>query len=372
MAMRNVLWPSPDPLLTAAGARGEVLVAKIRLFLTALLLLIPVINTLLTSDPQEARVGLALTATAFALSAAAYVLVRQGFTYPWIGFVTSAFDVTLVSSGLAIFFVLGRPHTAINSKVVFEAYFLVIGATCLRYDRRVCLVTGVLTVAEYLAIAAFASIRWDLNNPMYSPFAYGMFSWNTQVSRLLLLVAASVLSMAVVTRTQELLRRATRDPLTGLINRSHFSERIAIEVSRAQRYHQPLTIAMVDVDHFKSFNDMHGHAAGDLVLQKIADALRGAFRKTDILGRYGGEEFVIAMPDTSTDGAVQKLERLRQAIAEMPMSFSRNGATANVTISVGLGGFPDDGGEEAQLLGAADKRLFRAKAEGRNRIVLSD
>jgi two-component system cell cycle response regulator len=233
-------------------------------------------------------------------------------------------------------------------------------------------VAGVLIVAEYLAIVLLAAMRWDLNNPIYSPFTYGMFSWNTQVSRVLLIVAASILSIAVVTRTQELLRRATRDALTGLINRSHFSERVAIEVSRAQRYRRPLTIAMIDVDHFKSLNDMHGHATGDLVLQKIADALRGAFRKTDIVSRYGGEDFVIAMPDTSTDGAVKKLERLRQAIAEMPMPFSKDGGTPNITISAGLTGFPNDGGREEQLLGAADQRLLRAKAEGRNRIVLSD
>jgi two-component system cell cycle response regulator len=103
MSLRNALWRTPDPLLAAAGVRGEVLVAKIRLFLTALLLLIPLINSLLTLEPQEARVALALTATAFVLSVAAYVLVRRGFTYPWIGFLTSAFDVTLVSAGLAIF-----------------------------------------------------------------------------------------------------------------------------------------------------------------------------------------------------------------------------------------------------------------------------
>jgi len=215
-------------------------------------------------------------------------------------------------------------------------------------------------------------MRWDLNNDIYIPFAYGQFSWNTQISRLVLIVATSVLSIAVVTRTQELLRRATRDPLTGLFNRSHFSERVAVEVSRAQRYRQPLTVAMLDVDHFKSFNDAHGHAAGDLALKKIAEALRGAFRKIDIVGRYGGEEFVIAMPDTGTDSALQKLERVRQAVAELPMSFTNNGGNANVTISAGLAGFPEDGAEEEQLLGAADRRLFRAKAEGRNRIVRSD
>ena len=100
-----------------------------------------------------------------------------------------------------------------------------------------------------------------------------------------------------------------------------------------------------------------------------ADTLRGSFRKVDIVGRYGGEEFVIAMPDTNTDTAIQKLERLRQAIADTPMSITKDGVSAAVTISAGLAGFPDDGREEEQLLSAADGRLFRAKATGRNRIV---
>jgi diguanylate cyclase (GGDEF)-like protein len=369
MKVRNLFWPAPDPLLTAAGTRGEVLVARIRLLLTCVLLLIPLVNAFFVSDRQEVRIGFGLIATAFLLSALAYPLVVRGFAHPWIGFATSALDVSLVSGGLALFLVLGRPHTAVNSKVVFEAYFLAIGATCLRYDRRVCLVAGLLACGEYSTIVVYAATHWDLNSPLYAPFTYGMFSWNTQLSRLIIIVAACFLSIAVVTRTQELLRRSIRDPLTGLVNRTHFSERIAIEVSRAQRQCQPLTIAMVDVDHFKSFNDMHGHAAGDLALKRIADTLRSSLRKGDIIGRYGGEEFVIAMPGTNPATAAQKLERLRQAIADTPMSISKTGPTVSVTISAGVAGFPDDGVEEEELLNAADGRLFQAKAKGRNRIA---
>src|SRR5215467_3715420 len=257
----NFFWSRPDPVLASAGLAGERFVAKIRLALTGVLLLIPLVNNLVFQmDPQENAVGLSLTIGSFLLSLLVYFLIGREFHPRRLSFVSSCFDVTLVSAALAVFLVLNQPHTAVNSKVVFEAYFLAIGATSLRYDRRVCLVSGIFAFAEYLSIAAYGSIKWDLNSSTYAPFPYGMFSWNTQVSRLILIAAACLLSMAVVTRTQELLRRATRDPLTGLINRSHFSERIAIEVSRAQRQHQPLTVAMVDVDHFKMFNDMHGHA----------------------------------------------------------------------------------------------------------------
>src|SRR5438105_5186826 len=129
-----------------------------------------------------------------------------------------------------------------------------------------CLVAGLLAMAEYLGIVIYASTRWDLNASVYAPFTYGMFSWNTQTSRLIIIFTASLLSVAVVTRTQELLRLSTSDPLTGLLNRNHFTDRVSIEISRAQRYRQPLTIAMVDVDDFKSFNDRYGHDAGDSVL----------------------------------------------------------------------------------------------------------
>lgn len=366
----NPFWAQPDALLTMAGATGELLVAKIRLLLTTVLLLIPVTNMVLASNPRESLVGLGLTATAFLLSVALYWVVGRDFNRPWLGFVTSALDVTLVSCGLAIFFVFDAPHTAVNSKVVFEGYFLAIGATCLRYDRRLCMIAGVLALGEYLAIVIFATANWDLNSEIYAPFTYGLFSWNTQISRLILLLTASMLSTAVVSRTQELLRLSTSDPLTGLFNRGYFSERVAIEVSRASRYQQPLTIAMVDVDHFKSFNDIHGHAAGDLALRVVAATLRHSFRKSDIVGRYGGEEFVIMMPETDLGTAWEKLEGVLQTIADTPIEVSKGGKAVNLTISAGLAGFPEDGTKEEELLGVADARLFEAKGGGRNRIAV--
>lgn len=182
------------------------------------------------------------------------------------------------------------------------------------------------------------------------------------------MLTASLLSAVVVFRTQELLRLSTKDPLTGLFNRGYFHERITAEVSRARRNTKPMTIAMIDVDHFKSFNDSYGHAAGDQVLRVIAGALGSAFRKTDIVGRYGGEEFVIAMPETNAAAGGRKLEDFRQLIAATPVQ-AKDGKTVNVTISGGVAGFPQDGLHEEALLAVADARLFEAKGLGRNRIV---
>jgi diguanylate cyclase (GGDEF)-like protein len=185
---------------------------------------------------------------------------------------------------------------------------------------------------------------------------------------MILMLTASLLSAVVVYRTQELLRLSTRDPLTGLFNRGYFQERVTAEVSRARRNTQPLTIAMIDVDHFKLFNDSYGHAAGDQALRAIAEALGNSFRKTDIVGRYGGEEFVIAMPDTNAAAGGRKLEEFRQLIASTPI-HANDGEVVTVTISGGVAGFPQDGEHEEGLLAVADARLFEAKGLGRNRIV---
>src|SRR5436190_1172174 len=111
------VWSQPDPPLMAAGVRGELLVARIRVLLTALLFLIPAVNAILLSNVRESLVGFFLTLSAFGLSALAYFLIRRDFNPGWIGFATSCFDVTLVSVALAVFFLFGEPHTAVNSKV---------------------------------------------------------------------------------------------------------------------------------------------------------------------------------------------------------------------------------------------------------------
>jgi two-component system cell cycle response regulator len=358
-----------DQVLGVASERGELLVAKIRLLLAAALLLIPTSSLLFNMLPGETTRGFVVTLTAFALSLAVYLLVRRDRGRPWLGMATSCLDVTLVSAGLASFLLVDQPHGAVNSKVVFEAYFLAIGATCLRYDRRICIVAGVLAAAEYFAIALVADTFWQLNETeLYAPFLYGAFNWSAQVSRVILLLTASLLSYIVVTRTQELVRLSTRDSLTGLFNRAYFQERVGVEVSRARRSGQPLTLAMVDVDHFKSFNDAHGHVAGDHVLRAIADALRQSFRTTDIVCRYGGEEFVIAMPDTDAGAAARKLDLVRQDIAGTPI-WTNGGKAVHVTISAGLAGLPIDGMKEDDLLAIADARLFQAKGAGRNKVI---
>ena len=365
------LWSGPDPVLAEAGIAGELLVAKIRLALATLLLLIPVINSLFffPVESKEGLIGLCLASGTFVLAVTMYLLISRSFNPSWLGFVSSSFDVTLITTALAMFLLAGQPHTAVNSKVVFEGYFLAIGSTSLRYDKRMCITAGLLAFAEYFAIVFFTARHWDLNNPSYAPYPYGLFSWSAQISRLIMMLTASALSIALVSRSQRLLQLATSDSLTGLFNRGYVDDRLAMELSRARRYGKPLTLAVVDADQFKALNDTHGHAAGDVVLKRLAGLLRGSFRQSDTTGRYGGEEFVLILPETDLETARRKVDSLRETVAATAIVLPERKDLARITISAGLASYPEDGEDAAELFAVADERMFEAKRHGRNRVV---
>jgi diguanylate cyclase (GGDEF)-like protein len=184
-----------------------------------------------------------------------------------------------------------------------------------------------------------------------------------------MMATASLLSLALVSRSQKLLQAATSDTLTGLFNRGYFEERFAIELSRSGRYGHALTLAVIDADRFKSLNDNHGHAAGDMVLRKIAELLQDSCRQSDTAARYGGEEFVVLLPETDIEAARRKVESLRELVAGTAFALSRSDDKVQVTISAGLATFPIDGSDERELFAVADERMFQAKKEGRNRVI---
>ncbi len=159
------------------------------------------------------------------------------------------------------------------------------------------------------------------------------------------------------------------DHLTGLFNRRHFSELLASELKRSERYKHPLSLAMLDIDHFKQVNDKHGHTAGDLVLSDFAAHLKQSFRTTDSVARYGGEEFVVLLPHTSGADAFKAMEKIRASLANMSLGLLPKGGAS---FSSGIATFPSaavDGPDT--LISAADQALYRAKAEGRNRVILA-
>jgi diguanylate cyclase (GGDEF)-like protein len=161
---------------------------------------------------------------------------------------------------------------------------------------------------------------------------------------------------------------ANKDGLTGLMNRRHFMQIAEVELQRAQRYRRPVTVAMADLDYFKKLNDTYGHAAGDLVLKTFADLVREALRQSDLVCRYGGEEFAFLFPEIAPGDAAKLAERLRLRCAETDVGLP-DGRTVKVTVSIGLADASECPIEIA--LKHADEALYDAKHLGRNTIVLA-
>ena len=163
---------------------------------------------------------------------------------------------------------------------------------------------------------------------------------------------------------------ATQDGLTGIANRRHFLEKSHEELVRAKRYNAPVSFIIIDLDHFKQINDVYGHQAGDAVLQSSVSVFRNILRSCDILGRYGGEEFVVLMPETLPEDAMHLAERLRHHLEKHVVEYS--GQTFHVTASFGVAGTQslrtDD--SVSSFIKSADLALYKAKGMGRNRVSL--
>jgi diguanylate cyclase (GGDEF)-like protein len=186
--------------------------------------------------------------------------------------------------------------------------------------------------------------------------------------------AVSVFKESMVERQRlaaELERQARLDPLTGAFNRRAFDELLRRDVARAQRHGRPLAVILIDIDHFKRVNDTMGHAAGDRFLVAVAKTIAAVLRAEDLLCRYGGEEFIVVLPETDGTGALQAAERLRAAIEALRLDHE--GVARSITASFGVASFADPARDTIEnVIHAADLALYRAKATGRNRVVSYD
>ncbi|MET0553650.1 MAG: GGDEF domain-containing protein [Vicinamibacteria bacterium] len=353
-----------DRFFDDAAASGELLVARVRLFIVTLLTLILVLPGW-DSSVQWVALGTGAVSLVWAIGILALVRV---YYRPWLAFVSAAMDITMVSSGLLGLMLAGRPDAAVNSRVLFEAYFLALGYSALRYDWRVCATSGLLAAAQYGALMAYAQAHWQLEDLGRAPD--GVFSWNVQIARIVMILGASVLSATLVLRGQRLRHTSALDRLTGLHNRGAFDERLAQEASRARRSGRPWTLALFDLDHFKRYNDTHGHAGGDQALRALARVLRAAVRREDLVARYGGEEFALVLPETPCASALERLEAIRLAVAGLLLPEAKGAEIpARITVSIGVAGWPADGVDTREVIARADARLYQAKALGRNRLV---
>jgi two-component system cell cycle response regulator len=170
---------------------------------------------------------------------------------------------------------------------------------------------------------------------------------------------------------EEAQRLSITDGLTGLWNYRYFTMTIGKEIERAARFGRPLSLLLLDLDHFKLVNDVYGHQRGDAVLVELAGRIRGQVRDVDTVARYGGEEFVVILPETDEEGAVQAAERIRAAVRRRPFSDGQD-TPLEITISVGVAVFPLHGAGSTSLLRRADQALYSAKRAGRDTWRLAD
>jgi diguanylate cyclase (GGDEF)-like protein len=180
--------------------------------------------------------------------------------------------------------------------------------------------------------------------------------------------AFNVMTGQIIAQEKALERAAITDGLTGLFNRREFDRALADELRRGSRYGSVASLAIGDVDHFKKFNDTHGHQAGDEVLRAVARTLRTTVRDVDKVFRFGGEEFVLLLPESDAAGAVETAERVRTAVEAMVIPLP-DGTAARVSISIGVATHPVHGASPDELLKSADAALYESKAKGRNRVT---
>jgi two-component system cell cycle response regulator len=166
---------------------------------------------------------------------------------------------------------------------------------------------------------------------------------------------------------EEIERLAITDGLTGLFNHRHFQERLSQEFNRLERFSEPISLLIIDIDNFKKINDTYGHPVGDTVLKDVANIVRKTIRNIDIPARYGGEEFTVILLGTQARGAMNMAERLRKAV--MNTAFSAGENIFKVTVSTGISTYPHGIRRKEELIERADKALYHAKRTGRNRSV---
>ena len=192
--------------------------------------------------------------------------------------------------------------------------------------------------------------------------------WQVSPSLIVLALAPLVLMYRALLIPQ-LKQQAQTDAKTGLANARHFTALGTEEVERAGRFNRPLAVIMADLDHFKRINDTYGHLAGDTVLQGLGTIIRTSMRQYDLAGRFGGEEFALALPETGPAEALALAERLRQAVEAARLEVPSTPTPVQVTLSLGVACFPADATTLPELLHAADVAVYQAKLGGRNRVV---
>jgi len=357
----------PDEIMLEIGAGGELLVARIRVIATLLLLLLPIANLLLDGSFYESMSGATGTIGAFLLSLLWLRLSKHHRMYRWLPFVSAACDVSAVS--LVLFLLsLQNPSAGLNSVVVWCCYPLAISATALRNDVRVCILAGGLAIVQFSLLSFFIM---NQSHDAVTSMDYGVVSVSNQVQRVVVLIAISMLTAAIVYRMQLLVQLSGTDGLTGLPNRLYLNHRVPHLLQQAKTDNATLSIAIIDMDLFKRINDDLGHIVGDRALRHVVRTLREQLNAEEPLIRIGGEEFLLVMR-MPIGNAWERIEFLRKQLNANPFLSHPDAAPRALSFSAGLACCPHDASDISGLLKHADRRLRAAKQQGRNRVIARD
>ncbi len=239
--------------------------------------------------------------------------------------------------------------------------------------------TEVIIITSYASLdTAITALRYGAYDYLFKPFediklisaaasrAIEKVRLKRQNQRLLKVLKQKNIQLKKANKTLKWLAR--RDGLTGLYNHRYFQELLKAELTRGVRYHQYFSVAFLDLDHFKQYNDTNGHQQGDQLLRILAKVLNSCLRESDVLARYGGEEFAIILPSTTRGEALAVAEKIRGRVERYPFKGQESQPSGFVTVSIGISTFPDDGKDNAALMEKADQALYTAKESGRNRV----
>jgi diguanylate cyclase (GGDEF)-like protein len=245
----------------------------------------------------------------------------------WVALANAAVYSAIISTLLWTFSTFDHPRDHLHW-VIFFLYSLLIGANGMSDDPRQPVMAGAFAIAGYVVVVLALRVSIAAGDSALALKVGPEFEWVANAAKVILLIGTTILAGASAQRGRELRRSSLRDGLTGLLNR-HALDQCLEHLGRcAEREQTTLTIAMIDIDHFKRLSDNHGHATGDEVLRRVAGLLKRNFRATDLVARYGGEEFVVAFPNTEAERIDERLARMYRPRANVP---SRNISAGAIT-----------------------------------------
>ncbi len=302
----------------------------------------------------EVAVGVML---AFGLALQFYLAWR-----PWDGrlpLLVVAIDIVAITALLVACIAADRSIVATNSQLFFFYYLFIIVSTGLRADRQLSRMVAWGLPLSYCVVVFLAASWRQVQVGMHVDPVYGGFRWEFQAAKVVALAVFALMITYDVGLVATDQAEARTDPLTGVYNRRFLEEFLGREITRSRRGHQPLSILLLDLDGFKAFNDRHGHLAGDQTLVAVATALRDAVRATDIVARFGGDEFIVVLPNTQGETARRIARELAQTVPQ-PLRFS-----------VGIGCLGEGVLSSADLIAIADAGLMQAKQTGAGLALMS-